>query len=613
MVRVAVIDYELCQPDKCGLPCIRFCPINRTRPYKAIEQSTERKGKPVIHEEFCIACGICIKKCPYNAIRIVNLPDEIEERLLHRYGPNAFKLYGLPVPVKGKVVGVIGRNGIGKTTAMRILSGELIPNLGDYTRKPETNRVLDKFRGTELYDYFSKLYSKGLKIVYKIQYIELIPRYLKQGDVVSVLRRIDERGLLKDVVDALSMRRMLNKSIRVLSGGELQKLAIAAALLRNGDVYIFDEPTSYLDIRERLRLAQVLGELLPRDSYVFIVEHDLTILDYVSDYIVVAFGVPGVYGMFSKLYATGSGINHYLEGYLPSENMRIRDEKITFSLHEARDETEYLAKIESPLVEWSTLRKKLDGFELEVFEGKAYRGEVIGIVGPNAIGKTTFIKILAGVIEPDEGFTTTTAFTISYKPQYIDRKLLPCTIVEECIEKVNKDSLNASHWLFHEVIRRLGIDRLRKKEVTTLSGGELQKLFVTLALIKDADVYLFDEPSAHIDVEDQLAVARAIKRVTRMRKAVSFIVEHNLLLIDYAVDRLIVFRGEPEKRGYGLAPNYVAQALNKFLEDLNVTFRRDPRTGRPRMNKPGSYLDRYQKSIGEYFYSKSIEESSKNQ
>ncbi len=613
MVRVAVIDYELCQPDKCGLPCIRFCPINRTRPYKAIEQSAERKGKPVIHEEFCIACGICIKKCPYDAIRIVNLPDEIEERLLHRYGPNAFKLYGLPIPVKGKVVGVIGRNGIGKTTAMRILSGELIPNLGDYTRKPETDRVLDKFRGTELYDYFSKLYSKGLKIVHKIQYIELIPRYLKQGDVVSVLRRIDERGLLKDVVDALSMERMLNKSIRVLSGGELQKLAIAAALLRNGDVYIFDEPTSYLDIRERLRLAQALGELLPKDSYVFIVEHDLTILDYISDYIVVAFGVPGVYGMFSKLYATGSGINHYLEGYLPSENMRIRDEKITFRLHETREETEYLEKTETPLVEWSTLRKKLDGFELEVSEGKAYRGEVIGIVGPNAIGKTTFIKMLAGILEPDEGFTTTTAFTISYKPQYIDRKLLPCTTVEECIEKVNKDSLDASHWLFHEVIRRLGIDRLRKKEVATLSGGELQKLFVALALIKDADVYLFDEPSAHIDVEDQLTVARAIKRVTRMRKAVSFIVEHNLLLIDYAVDRLMVFRGEPEKRGYGLAPNYVARALNEFLKDLNVTFRRDPRTGRPRMNKPGSYLDRYQKSIGEYFYSKPIEESSKNQ
>ena len=125
-----------------------------------------------------------------------------------------------------------------------------------------------------------------------------------------------------------------------------------------------------------------------------------------------------------------------------------------------------------------------------------------------------------------------------------------------------------------------------------------------MALIKDADVYLLDEPSAHIDVEDQLSIARAIKRITRLRKAVTFVVEHNLLLLDYAVDRLIVFRGEPEKYGYALSPNHVAQALNEFLKDLNITFRRDPQSGRPRMNKPGSYLDRYQKSIGEYFYSK---------
>lgn len=604
MVRIAVIDYELCQPDKCGLPCIRFCPINRTKPYKAIEQSAERKGKPVIYEELCIACGICVKKCPYDAIRIVNLPQELEEKLIHRYGPNEFKLYGIPTPVKGKVVGIIGRNGIGKTTAIRILAGELIPNLGNYTQKPNIENVIDRFRGTELYNYFSKLYSKKLRVIHKIQYIEVVPKYLRHGDVITILRKVDERGLLNDVVEVLNMKNMLHRKIANLSGGELQKLVIAAALLRNGDVYIFDEPTSYLDIRERLRLAQALSELIPKDSYVLIVEHDLTILDYVSDYVVVAFGTPGVYGMFSKLYATGSGINHYLEGYLPAENMRIRNEKIVFHLHSAREETEYLEKTEIPIVEWSFIRKKLDGFELEVTEGRAYRGEVIGIIGPNAIGKTTFIKILAGIIQPDEGYTTSPALRVSYKPQYLSRDVLNCSTVEDCLKRVNNEALDPASWIFHEVIQRLGLDRLRKKNVATLSGGELQKLFVALALIREADVYLLDEPSAHIDVEDQLSVARAIKRITRLRKAVTFVVEHNLLLLDYAVDRLIVFRGEPEKHGYAHSPNYVAQALNEFLKDLNITFRRDPQSGRPRMNKPGSYLDRYQKSIGEYFYSR---------
>jgi len=604
LVRVASIDYELCKPDKCGTPCVRFCPINRTRPYKAIELSPERKGKPVIHEEFCIACGICVRKCPFKAIRIVNLPDEVEEKLVHRYGPNAFKLYGLPTPVRGKVVGVIGRNGIGKTTAMKILSGELIPNLGRFNEKPSPEAVLEKFRGTELYDYFSRLYSKGLKVVHKTQYIEYIPKYLRSGSVGEILKRVDERGMFKDVVDALEMRYMLSKEIKTLSGGELQKLAVAAALLRSADVYIFDEPTSYLDIRERIRVAHAIGDMLPRDCYAIVVEHDLVVLDYVSQSVVIAFGEPGVYGMFSKPYGTGAGINHYLAGYLPSENMRIRDEEIRFRLHETREESEYLQKVGAPLVEWSRLVKRIGSFTLVAEPGNAYRGEVIGILGPNAIGKTTFVKVLAGILEPDEGYTTTSMFRVSYKPQYLERKIPGCTTVEECLAKVNKEALDPSNWLFHEVIRRLNLDRLLKHEVSSLSGGELQKLYVAACLIKEADVYLLDEPSTHIDVEDQLAVARAIRRIARMRKSVTFVVDHNLLLLDYAIDRAIVFSGTPGSEGHADSPKEVAEALNEFLKNLGVTFRRDARTGRPRMNKPGSYLDRYQRSIGAYFYAR---------
>ncbi len=603
--RVAVIEYDLCHPDKCGTPCIRFCPVNLTRPYKAIELSSERKGKPVIHEELCIACGICVKKCPYNAIHVVNLPEEVEEKLVHRYGPNAFKLYGIPIPIKGKIIGVIGRNGIGKTTSLRILSGELLPNFGKYDQKISVDQVLEMFRGTELYGYFKDLYNKKLRVIHKIQYIEYIPRYIKQGTVKDILRRVDERGLVREVTEILNMERMLDRDVKVLSGGELQKLAIAAAILRQADVYIFDEPTAYLDIRERLRLALALKELLPNNVYVLVVDHDLTTLDYIADYIVVAYGEPSVYGMFSKLYAVGTGINHYLEGYLPSENMRIRDEKIVFYLHE-REEAKEITREGSVYVEWSSIKKRLGSFLLETSSGRAYKGEVIGIVGPNAIGKTTFIRILAGELEPDDGFTTTKYFTVSIKPQYIDRSMLKCETVENCISKVNKDALNPSHWLFHEVIRRLNIDRILKREVKVLSGGELQKLFIALCLVKDADIYLLDEPSAHIDVEDKLNVARAIKRTTRIRKAISFVVDHDLLILDYVSDHVIAFCGEPEVHGTALSPLSISTALNEFLRNLNVTFRRDPRTGRPRMNKPGSYLDRIQKARGEYMPSKPI-------
>lgn len=600
MVRIASIDYELCNPQKCGIPCVRFCPINKTKPYKAIELSESRKGKPIIYEDKCIACGICVKKCPFDAIRIVNLPEEIEEKLVHRYGPNAFKLYGLPIPVKGKFIAMIGPNGIGKTSALKILSGNIIPNFGKYDSEIKTDTVLEKFRGTQFYDYFSNLYHQKLKIVHKIQYIEYIPKHIKKGDVKSILIKVDERGLMRDIITLLNMENMIDKDVSILSGGELQKLAVAAALIRYGDVYMFDEPSSYLDVRERITLAKALYELVPRDKYVFIVDHDLTFLDYIADNVVITYGIPGAYGMFSNLYSTSAGIDHYLKGFLPSENMRIRSENITFKLHEFRHEKEI--EHNEILCEWSTIKKKLDGFELYVDSGKIHRGEVVGIVGPNSIGKTTFIRILAGELKPDEGSAITESLRLSYKPQYLARYVENCTTVEECLSKINKEALSEDNWMYVEIIKKLNLDRLMSKEVSVLSGGELQKFYIAYTLVKEADIYLLDEPSSHIDVEDQLTVARVIRRVARLRKAAVFVVDHNVLIIDYAVDKLMLFSGTPGLKGYGSTPDIVAKIFNNLLKELNITMRRDPQTGRPRINKFNSYLDRYQKSIGQYFY-----------
>ncbi|MEM1525560.1 MAG: ribosome biogenesis/translation initiation ATPase RLI [Ignisphaera sp.] len=599
MVRVATIDYELCNPNKCGIPCIRFCPINKTKPYKAIELSEHKKSKPIIYEDKCIACGICIKKCPFKAISIINLPEEIEEKLIHRYGPNAFKLYGLPIPVKGKFIAVVGPNGAGKTTALKILSGSLIPNFGVFTTEPLKDYVLNRFKGTQLYTYFNDLYSNKLRIIHKIQYIEYIPKHVK-GNVKNILTKIDERGILREIISFLDMERMIDKDTPILSGGELQKLAIAASLAREGDVYIFDEPTSYLDVKERLALARALNELIPRTKYIIIVDHDLTFIDYIADLVVITYGIPGVYGMFSNPYATNTGVDHYLKGYLPSENIRIRDESITFRLHESRQGVE--AELDEVLCSWSAIKKRINGFELAVEPGEIRKGEVIGIVGPNSIGKTTFIRILAGEIQPDEGYTTTTAFKLSYKPQYLQRQIPNCITVEECLKNSNKEALNENHWLYTEVIMRLGVDKLLSKEVSVLSGGELQKFYIAFTLIRDADIYLLDEPSSHIDVEDQLTVSRVIKRTARMRRTSIFVVDHNVLLIDYAVDRLMIFTGIPSVKGYGISPGGVAKSFNVFLKELNITMRRDAQSGRPRINKPDSYLDRYQKSLGQYFY-----------
>ncbi|MCY0883782.1 MAG: ribosome biogenesis/translation initiation ATPase RLI [Acidianus infernus] len=593
-MRVAVINYDFCKPDKCNLECIKFCPINRSGS-KAIELSEIVKGKPVIYEETCIGCGICVKKCPYEAISIVNLPDKLSGEIIHRYKINGFELFGLPILKQGYVIGILGKNGTGKSTILRILSGELIPNFGDPNAKLSYDDVLNKFKGKEIYDYFYKLYNKNLKVVHKIQYIEYASRMLK-GNVNELLNKIDERGKIDEVRELLSMQNMWNKSVQTLSGGELQKFLVAAALLREADVYVFDEPSSYLDVRERLNMAKGIRELT-KDKYVAVVDHDLIVLDYLTDLVSIIYGESSVYGRVSKLYSARTGINNFLNGYLPAENVKFRQDEIKFMLKELTDLD--FSKNVKIRIKWSEIKKNLSDFSLNIEEGDAREGEVIGIVGPNGIGKTTFMRILVNEITPDYGYVTPEGLRMSYKPQ----KLIPeyDGTVQQYLENVSKDVLSTSSWFFEEVIRKLNLHRILESEVKDLSGGELQKLYVAGALAKEADIYVLDEPSSYLDVEERYIVAKAIKRITRERKAVTFLVDHDLAIHDYISDRIMVFTGIPGKEGHGKSPTSLRKGMNEFLKEMQITFRRDADTGRPRVNKLGSYLDRLQKERNEYY------------
>lgn len=593
-MRVAVINYDFCKPDKCNLECIRFCPINRSGS-KAIELSDIVKGKPIIYEETCIGCGICVKKCPYEAISIVNLPDKLSGEIVHRYKVNGFELFGLPVLKQGYIIGILGKNGTGKSTILRILSGELIPNFGDPSAKLNPEDVLNRFKGKEMYDYFYKLYNKKLKVVHKIQYIEYVGRMLK-GNVNELLGKIDERGKIDEVKELLVMQNMWTKPVQTLSGGELQKFLVAAALLREADVYVFDEPSSYLDVRERLNMAKGIRELT-KDKHVALVDHDLIVLDYLADLISIIYGEGSVYGRVSKLYSARTGINNFLNGYLPAENVQFRQDEIKFMLKELTDLD--FSKNVKVRVKWSEIRKDLSDFSLDVEEGDAREGEVIGIVGPNGIGKTTFMRMLVGEITPDFGSVMPEGLRLSYKPQ----KLLPeyDGTVQQYLENVSKDILSTSSWFFEEVIRRLNLHRILESEVKDLSGGELQKLYIAGALAKEADIYVLDEPSSYLDVEERYIVAKAIKRISRERKAVTFLVDHDLAIHDYISDRIMVFVGIPGKEGHGKSPTSLRKGMNEFLKEMQITFRRDADTGRPRVNKLGSYLDRLQKERNEYY------------
>ncbi len=603
-MRIAVIDHTLCKPSKCNLECIRFCPVNRSRRVSKAIELDEEIGKPVIREGACIGCNICVKKCPFNAISIENVPDELEKNAVHRYGVNAFKLYGLPVPKPGLVTGIIGKNGTGKTTSVRILAGEIVPNLGDPSKTPDWDEVIRRFRGSELQTYFEKLANKNIRVAHKIQYVDLLPRRVR-GTVKELLEKADERGILSELIREIGLSHVLDRKTTQLSGGELQKMVIAAVLSKDADTYVFDEPSSYLDVKERIRVAEIIRDFVPKNSYVIVVEHDLAVLDYLSDNISIIYGEPGVYGIVSKPYGCRAGINHFLEGYLPSENMRIRREPIRF--HAGERSIEHPITPRENYVEWPSFTIKLDGFTLSANEGSIRVGEVIGIMGPNGIGKTTFVRVIAGEIGNvdvrikgalrGEGEKA----NISYKPQYVSHEMFEGT-VKEVLREANEQALSLGHWAYEEVVRPLRLHRLRERDVKSLSGGELQKLAIAVTLIREADFYMLDEPSAYLDVEERLSVARVIRRLTEARGVAALVVEHDVSIIDYICDRVMVFSGTPGVQGNAKPPTGLREGMNEFLKEVGVTFRRDPETGRPRVNKKGSYLDRYQKRIGEYYY-----------
>jgi ATP-binding cassette subfamily E protein 1 len=205
---------------------------------------------------------------------------------------------------------------------------------------------------------------------------------------------------------------------------------------------------------------------------------------------------------------------------------------------------------------------------------------------------------MAGAIPADNDLEVP-KLNISMKPQKIAPKF-PGTVRQLFFKRIKGQFLNPQFQ--SDVCKPLKIDDIVDQEVQHLSGGELQRVAITLALGTAADIYLIDEPSAYLDSEQRIICSKVIRRFILHAKKTAFVVEHDFIMATYLADRVIVFEGRPSQEAYAREPESLLTGCNKFLKNLNVTFRRDPNSFRPRINKLDSQMDKEQKLSGNYFF-----------
>jgi len=650
--RIIVIDNDKCKPNSAAFAFLKRYAKTCSCGKECISVS---KKQVVVSEDACPTCVSRCKQCPGEAVSVVKLPSNLTTDTTHRYGPNSFKIHGLPIPRPGHVLGLLGTNGTGKSTALSILLGRTKPNLGKCTPPaPDWSDIVTYYRGSDLQNYFSGILENKLRVVIKPQLEASFAKRLAGKTVRTLMEARNERKIMDKVVKELDLGHILDREVQQLSGGELQRFATACTLCRDADVYMFDEVSSFLDVKQRLQVTRKIRDLVhckeewPNGAldcmkkYVIVVEHDLAVLDYMSDYVQCLYGQAGAYGVVTSRTRVRNGINQFLAGYIASDNMRFRANELTFKVRstdfivgaddddveegedkDGKKASDRLGTIRYPLMTKSHVKVDKEGnekstFKLTVQPGSFRDGEVIALMGENGTGKTTFMEMLAGRCKDQRGKEATigqngknknvgvspslAALGVAYKTQAMSPKMRKFTgTVQEIMERDINPALGDR--LFRLlVVKALNVDALSDLKVHSLSGGEMQRLAITLCLGTPARVYLIDEPSAGLDCEQRIIAAKVMKRwIVNHLGRTCFLVEHDFVMASAMSDRVIVYEGNPGVDCTAGTPQSVADGFNMFLKNLDVTFRRDPINFRPRINKNGSRKDRIQKKAGEYY------------
>lgn len=649
MTRIAIVDKDKCKPEKCARECMKYCPPQRSgkrvidiediginlggvskTDILTINNNNKSKKLAKIAENLCIGCNQCVKVCPFDAIRIVNLPEENPKDIVHRYSANGFRLYKLPIMKTNTIIGIIGENGVGKTTLIEILSDKIRPNFEMLKTTISEKDIISRFRGTVLQDYLKELYNGDLVFSVKEQKIKNtlhnIPKHFTVNDYINTLNvKINDSDDSYDSDDSdectinktyrsLDIHRIKNNPIHTLSGGELQRLMCWITSTKPANVYIFDEPSNYLDIKQRLEVSKLIKSLQSIGKYVIVIEHDLSLLDFICDEIYIVYGKPGAYGIVSKPLSTLEGINMYLDGFISTQNVRFREEQFNMkpaiesydnsqSVYNAQNQENEKLINGTNVIEYPDSKVSFNNYTLNIpASGINTNNNIIVVMGENGTGKTTFINWIAKKL----------GMSVSLKEQSTNIKKYEKNgaypTVSELINKKIK-SLYYDKQFQTDVVQKLDIELLESRYINELSGGEMQRVMILLCLGTQADIYLIDEPSANLDVDYRLKVTKMIKRYMINNKKIAYIIEHDIMMsVSFAQELgskiLIIKQEQINKDNVKICSvsSYLDfhNGINNVLKLMNITMRLSNHN-RPRINKCNSQLEQEQKKQGNYY------------
>lgn len=499
---------------------------------------------------------------------------------------------------KGNKVALIAKNGMGKSTLLRIIAGKDNAETGQVIfRNDIRTGILDQDPALDPGNtVFEEVFHSDSPV------LNLIKRYenaVNQNDTDTLETLIPEMDLhsawdydttIKQILSELKIN-TYNKKISTLSGGQKKRVGLAKVLISNPDFLILDEPTNHLDIEMTEWLEEYLGK---SNSTLLMVTHDRYFLDRVCNQIIEI----DDFGLFNY----DGNYSYYLEKR--EERIANRNAAIDKARNLMRTEQEWMRRMPQArshkaqyridnfyklketasqntsekkleldiqgkrlgrkILELEHISKSFDGqCVLKDFTYKFVRGEKIGIVGKNGVGKSTFLNIITRNLEPDSGSISIGETVVYgyYKQSGIefsenDRVIDIVKNIAERIDLGNGKIMSASQFLEYFMFT----DKQQYSLVGKLSGGEKRRLYLLTVLMSNPNFLILDEPTNDLDI----ITLNVLEEYLKGFKGCLLIVSHDRFFTDKVVDRIFAFEGNGIIRDF--PGNYTIYKTQKEIE-----------------------------------------------